>query len=145
MQCVPHCFKDTFTDPFISVLVLVAALFSISALWELSTDLSYSKFIELVKSPKANSIQSIEAKPGLRDILGGHTLFVQLSSERNLKSVFVKDRDLNEVSKAIRKSNLQICFVCGNSLPFFKAVPHFLLLIATLILFRLGQTRKHCV
>lgn len=141
MQCIPQGLqsKNVLTDPFLTLVLIAALSLTAASLQELANDLSYSKFLELVKSPQSSTINSIEARPGVRDILGGHTLFVQIEPQRAWKSVFVRNDKLNEISRAIRKQNLEICFVCGTSIQLFKVLPSLLLLLFSLGLIRIGK------
>lgn len=145
MQCVAHGLqsKNAFTDPLLTVLILAAISFTAVSFQELASDLPYSKFIALVQSPQYNSIQSLEARTGVRDVLGGHTLFVKLKPNQDWKSVYFGDNQLVELSRTLRKRDLDICFVCGSSIPLFKALPNILLLILAAAFLRLGKILQH--
>lgn len=141
MHSTPRNLQSTnyLSDPFITLIIVAAISLTAISFQEFASDFSYSSFLSLVKSSHASTIQCIEARPGVRDVFGGHTLFVQIKPRRDWKSVFVSNDKINEISKAIRESNLEICFVCSNSVQLFKVLPSLLLLFFALSLIRIGK------
>jgi hypothetical protein len=145
MQCVPHGLqsRSALTDPLLTMLSLAAISLTAISFQELANDLPYSKFMELVKSNQSNTIQAVEVRAGVRDILGGHTLFVQLEPHSGWKSVFVPKSNRDENLRTMRQRDIQTCCICTTSIPLFKALPSLLFLILASVFFRLGQIWKY--
>jgi hypothetical protein len=136
--------QGIFKDPIVvtlsaAIICLTAFVFS-----ELTTDLPYAKFVSIASGGGNSRIELIESRPGIRDIFGsGHTFFVRFKEDLpgSWRSVFVPSDCTTEAITVVRKNHIEMCSVCGGSVPVSVAYPNILLALVACLFLRIARKR----